>query len=54
MDKKQTQDRFILEEVPVSYEEVIKDLKKEKFLQEKEILTEILNKLDKIEKSVVG
>lgn len=50
--KEKSKDRFEIVEVPTQTTELVRDLKEDKVLGDKEVITEILNKLDKIEKAV--
>ncbi len=52
MVEEKTKSRFVLTEVPATYGVAIKDTEKDITYSEQEILIEILNKLDRIEKGV--
>jgi len=50
--KEEKKERFQLVEVPTQTAIVVKDTKKDVLLENQTVLAEILNKLEKIEKSV--
>lgn len=51
-EEKKSSKRFVLVEVPTSMGYAIQDNKEGRTLPENEILVEILNKLDKLEKAI--